>query len=124
MCTDRIEVTKQNNIPFRISLLKVCKNLLDHPLGPSVRIGAYALRAVLSDRNLSGITINSCRRRENNIFNASFSHLIDKCYSTGNIVLIVFNRLMNRFSNSLKACEMNGALDIILTEDLLKDITI
>src|SRR5699024_8175572 len=58
MCSDRVEVTEQDNIPFRICCVKICQDLLKHPLCPSVRIGAGSLRAFLCDRNERRISVN------------------------------------------------------------------
>ena len=99
--SDGIEVTKQNHIPFRICLLHICENLLQHGLSPAVRIGALSLRAFLGDGNDGRVTVNSRRRRKDNVLHAVLSHHIHQCQSTCNIVLIIFPWLLHGFAHCL-----------------------
>ena len=63
---NRIEVSEQDNVPFWICGVDVGKNLLDHPLGPTVRVGRVLLRALLGQREAIWVSVNSGRARENN----------------------------------------------------------
>ena len=99
MCSDWVKVAKKHYIPLRICFLNVGENLLQHGLGPTVRIGALSLRTVFCNRNLCRITINRCRRRENNVLYIMLSHHIHQSQSTSNIIFIIFPWFCNRFAN-------------------------
>ncbi len=57
--TDRVKVTKQDDVPLWICGMNICENLLLHPLGPAIRIRAGTLRAVLCNWNFRRIAIDS-----------------------------------------------------------------
>ena len=119
MCADRIEVAKQHNIPLIVRSVNVRQNLLEHGLRPSIRIRADTLRAALRDRNLRRISVNGSRRTEDNIFYAVIPHLITKCQRSADVVLIVLDRLRDRLSDRLQACEMNDCINLLLIKHCL-----
>ena len=94
MRSDRIEVTKQDNIPFRICGVDVGQNLLEHAFCPAVWVGRGSLRALLGDRNLCRIAVYGCRRTEDDVLYAVVSHLIAENQGSGHVVVIIFNRFM------------------------------
>ena len=59
MCSDRIEVSEQDNVEVRLCLIDIDKYILDHALGGSVRIGCFALREILGDRHLIRLSVYS-----------------------------------------------------------------
>ena len=60
VCTDRVEVTKQDHVPFRICFLDIGQDLFQHPFCPAVWVGAGALRAFFCDRDHCRITVYGC----------------------------------------------------------------
>ena len=64
--TNRIEVSEQDNVPFWVCSVNVGENLLNHPLGPTVRVGCVLLGAFLGQREAIWVSVNSGRARENN----------------------------------------------------------
>ena len=58
MRSDGIEVSEQDHVPLIISLLDVGQDLLEHGLGPAVRIGALSLGALLGDGNKCRISVH------------------------------------------------------------------
>ena len=94
MRSDRVEVTKQDNIPFWICGVDVGQNLLEHAFCPAVWVGRGSLRALLGDRNLCRIAVYGCRRTEDDVLYAMVSHLIAENQGSGHVVVIIFNRFM------------------------------
>ena len=61
VCPDWVKVAQKDDIPFRVCLLHVCKNLLQHGFCPSIWVGTLAFRAFLGDGNKCRIPIHGCR---------------------------------------------------------------
>ena len=122
--TDRVEVTKQDDIPLRICRVNIRQNLLLHPLGPAIRIRAGALRAVLRNRNLRRIAIHCRRARENDILAAMRTHLVGQIQRGTDVRTVILDRLVHRLTDGLQTCEMNDRIDLILIEDTLHRCTI
>ena len=60
VCSDRVEVTKQDHVPFGICLLDICQDLLQHGFGPAIWVGTLSLRALLGDRDHCRISVYGC----------------------------------------------------------------
>ena len=60
MGSDRIKITKQHYIPFRVRHMQVCQNLLQHAFRLSIRIRNLTFRTILRDWHKGRISINSC----------------------------------------------------------------
>ena len=62
--TDRVEITQQNNVPFRICFLDICQNLFQHGFCPAVGVCALSLRAFLGITSrpdaLSSASFSAC----------------------------------------------------------------
>ena len=119
MCSDRVEVTKQDHVPFRICRMDICQHLLQHALGPSVWIGRCSLRAFLGDRNLCRIPVYRCGRTEDNVLHTVISHLITENQGSCHIVHIIFNRLANGFAHRFQTCKVDDGIDVFLIENFL-----
>ena len=89
MRSDRVEITKQDDIHIRICLLYICHDLFHHRLCPSIRIRALSLRTLLCDRHLFRTSVYSCRRTEYNILNTGLFHNIHQCQSSCYIITVV-----------------------------------
>ena len=124
MSSDRVKVTKKNYIPFRICFLNIREDLLKHGLCPAIRIGTLSLWAFFCNRDNCRISIYSCRRRENNIFNTMFSHYIYESQCSGNIVLIIFPRLCNRFSYCFQPCKMDTGINILFFKNIIQRFSV
>ena len=124
MRTNWIEVSKQNHIPFRICLLHIHHDLFNHALGLTVRIGALSLRAFLCNRNHCRIAVNRRRGRENNIFAAMLAHHIQQNKRTGDIVFIIFQWFLYRFTDCLESCKMNAAIKCVVFHHLCQAFSV
>ena len=99
--TDRVEITQQNNVPFRICFLDICQNLFQHGFCPTVGVCALSLRAFLGDRDHRRIAVHGCRRGKDDILHIVLAHYINQCQSACNIVFIVFPGLLYGFTDCL-----------------------
>ena len=122
--SDRVEVTKQDHIPFGICLLDIRQDLLQHRFRPAVRVGALSLGAFLCDGNKCGVAVYGSAGREDNALHTMFSHDIYQSQGTGNIVLIIFPGLLYGLTDCLQSCKMNDCVDLFLAEDLFQSFTV
>ena len=74
MRPNRVEVTEQHHIPFRVRLLHVHQYLFEHRLRLSIRIRDGTLRALFGNGNFCRVAIDRRRRREDDILHAIFAH--------------------------------------------------
>ena len=122
--TDRVEVTKQDDIPLRICRMNIGQNLLLHPLGPAIRISAGSLRAVLRDRNLRRIAVHRRRAGENDVLAAMRTHLVGQIQRRSDVRAVILNRLVHGLTDGLQTSEVNNRVDLVLIEDTLHRCTI
>ena len=127
MCADRVEVTKQDDVPFRIGGMYVRQDLLQHPLRPAIRVRADALRAVFRDRNEGGISVDRRAGAEDDVLAAMLPHALYQRQGSGNVVGVILDRLLYRFSYRLQSGEMNDRVNLLRGKDaiqafLVKDI--
>ena len=120
VCPDRVKVTKQHNIPLRISCVKICQNLLQHSFCTSVWVGDFSFRTLFCDRDLCRISVYCCGRTEDHVLASVFSHHITKNQCSCNVVVIVFPRLFYRFSDCFESCKVDHCLDLFIFKDRLQ----
>ena len=107
MCADRIEISQEDNVPFRICRVQVSQDLLQHPFCPSVRVCAGSLRALLCDRDKCRVAVYRCGRAEDDILHAVVSHNVAECDCSADIVLIIFKRFLYRLTYCLQSCKVD-----------------
>lgn len=109
--TGGVEVSKQCAVPAGVRLDMILDHHFDHHLGPPIRVGR-ADRAVLGNRDhvfvLCGISVDSRRRRKDNIFNIILLHCAEEGDSAADVDAVVFDRLFGGFSHGLDeyACQL------------------
>ena len=124
VCSDRVEVTKQDHIPFGICLLDVRQDLLQHGFRPAVRVGALSLGAFLCNGNKCGVAIYGSTGGEDDALDTMFSHNIYQSQGTGNVILIIFPGLLYGLADRLQSCEMNDCVDLLLAENLFQSFAV
>ncbi len=110
MGAHRVEIAQQGDLEGRLGLVEITQNLLDHQLGPAVRVGA-GQRKVLGDRHLGGISVDGGRRAENQSPDPEFEHHLAQGQGAGQVVLVVEQRLFHRFADRLEPGKMDDAVD-------------
>lgn len=118
MRTDRVEVTQQHHIPLRIRTVQIGKDALEHGFGLAIRIGGLVLGTIFGDRNHLGVAIDGRAAREDDVLHIMVARYIEQCERTGNVVPIVFERLLGRFAHRFKACEVDDRIDVVRSEYL------
>jgi len=81
--------------------MEISQDLLQHSLGASVGIGNLTLGTFLCNGDLCRIAVYRCRRAEYNVLYAVISHLITQDQRSCNIIVIIFQRLLNGFTYCL-----------------------
>ena len=121
---DGIEVTQKHHVPFRVRLLDVGEDLLQHGLGPAVRVGALSLRALLRDGDDGRIAVNSGRRGEDDVLHAMLSHHVHQGQGPGDIVLIILPGLCHGLAYRLESGEMDAGIDLFLFKNGVQRLSV
>ena len=124
MRTDRVEVTQQHHIPLRIRTVQIGKDALEHGFGLAIRIGGLVLGTIFGDRNHLGVAIDGRAAREDDVLHIMVARYIEQYERTGNVVPIVFERLLGRFAHRFKACEVDDRIDVVRSEYLVERFAI
>ena len=129
MCSNRIEITKDHNIPFIICPLYIHQYLLKHTFSPTIRIGKNTFRTILSNWNFYRISIYSSTTAEYDILATMFSHHPDQAKSSCNIVIVVLKRLFKTLTHSFKTSKVNTSRNLCSAntahqEQVLSDINL
>ena len=124
MSSDRIEVSEQANFDLWICGSKIAEYLLDHPLGPAVRICADTERRFFCKRNVLAHAVYCRGRTEYELAHTIFLHEFGYRNGAHYIVPVVIERYPYRFADSLKAGKMNNAVDLILFEHLTESFLV
>ena len=107
---DGIEIAQKDHTPYRIRLLDITQDLLQHRLGPTIGIRTTSLRALLRDGNLSGITVYGCRGTEDDALAIILIHQLAQIHRPRNIILIIQERFLHRFSYRLQSGKMDHGI--------------
>ncbi|CDA78658.1 uncharacterized protein BN558_02070 [Clostridium sp. CAG:242] len=118
MSTDWVEVTQQDDAPFLVSNIQVGKDLLDHNFGVAVRIGCGGWHAFF-ERNWIVHAVYGCGGGENDLLAAVFTHALAEHQGAGDVVVVVFQRLLNRFTNCLESCKVDNSFDVLFFKDFI-----
>ena len=113
MRTHGVEVAQQDDVPLRVGLLDVHQHLLKHAFRPTIGVGALALGAVLRDGYLHGVTIDGGATAEDDVLAAMTAHHVDQHKGTGNVVLVVFPRLLYALAHGLQAGKVDAGIELM-----------
>lgn len=73
---------------------------------------------IFGDRNHLGVAIDGCAAREDDVLHIMVARYIEQYERTGNVVPVVFERLLGRFAHRFKAREVNDRIDVVRSEYL------
>ena len=119
MCANRVEVTEQNDIPFRVCFLHITENFFEHGFCLSVGVGALAFRASFCNRDLCRVAVNGCRRAEDEVLAAVVTHGMEQHERSVHVVLVVFERLCDGFTDGLESCKVDAGVKLVFAENLV-----
>ena len=117
MGADGVEIPEQHDVPLRIRRVQVREDLFQHGLGAAVGIRDFSLRAVLGDRDKGRVPVDRGAGGEHDALHAVAPHAVAEDQGPGDIVVIVFQRLVDRLTHCLQAGEMNDRVDLFLFKD-------
>ena len=117
---DGVEVAQKNHVPLVVRLLDVGENLLQHGLGPAVRVGAFSFGAVLGDGDDGGIAVHGGAGGEDDVLHIVLPHDVHQGQCACDVVLIIFPGLLHRLSHCLQPGEVDHRVDAFFGEDFLQ----
>ena len=120
MRADRVEITKKSGVPCRVSLVEVLQDVLDLELRFAVRVGRLVGREGLFDRNARGLAVNGSGRAENNVLAVVFFEHFAQIQRRDEVVLVISERNLAGFADSLQTREMDAGIDFLRREDDLE----
>ena len=120
--TGRIEIP-QGNMVQTISSFVIGKNLLNHQFSASIRINRV-LRVLLIYRCIFRFAISCTSAWKNDVLNPILQHSIQQVNRTDNIIIVIFLRFADAFSNIGKSSKMDHRINLVLIKHLLQRISI
>ena len=124
MGADGIEITEQHDVPLGVGGVDVHKDLLDHPLGPTIGVGRGLLRILLGDGRVVRVAVDGRGAREDDGLAAMVAHDVDEHQGVLDVVVVVFDGLAHRLADGLKAGKVDDAVDLMGIEDLVHRIAV
>ena len=120
MSTDGIEVAQQDRAEVRVCGAVVGQNPLDHHLGPAIgRRRLNGRHFFLVGMGIVG-TVNSCRRREYQLFAACLLHDFQKGQGAVQIISVILQRLPDTLTHGLETGKVDHGINFVVLEDLLQ----
>ncbi len=124
MRSDGVEVAEQHDIPLGVCRVEVGQDLLDHPLRPAIGVCGRLLRALLGEGQGIGLAVDRGGGAEDDVLAAVVPHHVDEGQRIAEVVRVVLDRLRDRLSDCLEACEVDDTVDIVLVEDLVHRLAV
>src|SRR6267378_4135584 len=114
--TRGIEVPQQGNAPSAgIGSREILQNPLDHQFRAAVRVGGSELR-VFADRHRGGIAVDRRRRGEHQHSDSRLHHRAAQRQRALHVVVVVFDRFLNRFAHRLESGEVDYGIESMSRE--------
>ena len=121
---DGVEVAEQHDVPLGVGRVEVGEDLLYHPLGPAVGVGAGLLGALLGERKLVRVAVDGAGAREDDGLAAVVAHDVHERERALDVVVVVLDGLLDRLAHGLEAGEVDHAVDGVLVEDAVERIAV
>ena len=124
MSANGVEVTEQHDVPLGVGGVDVHKDLLDHPLGPTIGVGRGLLRILLGDGRVVRVAVDGRGAREDDGLAAMAAHDVDEHQGVLDVVVVVLDGLAHRLADGLKAGKVDDTVDLMGIEDLVHRIAV
>ena len=124
MSADGVEVTEQHDVPLGVGGVDVHKDLLDHPLGPTIGVGRGLLRILLGDGRVVRVAVDGRGAREDDGLAAMVAHDVDEHQGVLDVVVVVLDGLAHRLADGLKAGKVDDAVNLMDIEDFVHRIAV
>ena len=116
VCADGVEVAQRDAFHAGVGGERVAQDVLAHLLGVAVGRGGRLAGRLFRHGLLLRFAVNGARRREDDA--AEFTHQADDVHERGEVVAVVFERLLNRLAHGLRRREVDHRVELVLFEDL------
>ena len=117
MSADRVEIAQEGDRPVRVGFGGVAQDLLAHILRPAIGVGAHTGVRILPQGHFVITGIDCGRRGENNVADVMVLHCLTECDSGEEVIVIVFQRHRDGFTNGFEPGKVNHAADIMFIKD-------
>ena len=111
MGANRIEIAQAGCTKVGPGTADISENLFYVKFGTTVGVSRLTSRAVFCEGESLRRTVHSRGRTENQARNAHPAHSCKQDERTINVVVIIFNRLMNRFTYRLETSKVNNRVN-------------
>ena len=114
---DGVEVAKQRYVPGLVRGEHIAEHILDHELGPAVRIGD-GQGEVLLDGDGLGLPVNGGGGGEHEVPDPALAHDEQEVHGVDEVVAEVFERLLAGLAHRLQTREMYDGIYLLFREDI------
>ena len=120
MCSNRIEIAKNDRRKVCSCLGIICNDPLNHILRPSIRTYAITYGARLGNRQRRWIAINRRRRAENQVFDLILMHGFQQREGAVEVASVIPERLLNGFPYGLITSKVHDRIYLMLLENVFQ----
>ena len=111
MRTNRVEIAQHDRIDRSTWSYRVTNNLFIDLFGISIRWFRFLDRSFFRYRQLVRLTVYCTRRREHNTFYSMLWHQFEKVNQRNQVITVVKQRFLYRFSYCFASCKVNDSLN-------------
>ena len=123
--TEGVEITQRNTVQFALRRSdRIAQNIFAHLLGVAIGRGGGLAGRLLGHGQHVRLAINRCRRREDDIRAIIFTGQLQQIDEREDIVVIVLQRFLDRFTHRLRGCEVDHGIEAVLAEHLLEGLAV
>ena len=124
MGADRVEVAQGDALQSGVGRHRIAQDILAHLFRVAVGRGGRFAGRLLRDGLLLGFAVDGARRREDDVPPSELAHQRDDVHERREVVAVVLQRFLDRFTDGLRGGEMDHRIEFVLFEDLAETLQI
>ncbi len=119
--TDGIEITKGDDIELGVGYAEVFQDFFNHVFGLAVGVGELDASGKGFDALLDTlVAVNGGGGGENKLLHIVGLHRLEEVEGTGDVVVVVFERLFDGFGDGFEAGEVDDKIKMRMVENLVE----
>ncbi len=124
VCADGVKVAQQHHVPLVVSHVQVGQDAFEHALGLAIGIRGLVLGAFLGDGHEVGLAVDGGAGGKDEVLHAMRPRHVAQRQGSGDVVPIVFQRLLHAFADGLECGEVDDGVDVVRGKDPLKRLPV